>query len=408
MPTAFSDANPEQAWRLLAERVRSLDSEPVALEQALGRVLHAPVDAGSDYPPFDRARMDGYAVRTADFHARPARLKCDGLAAAGADPGPPLQPGVCRQINTGGMIPPNCDAVVIVEQSEPLPDGLVALDDAPTPGQHIERAASLMARGARILEAGQALTPGSLSGLAAIGIATVTVTRRPRVGVLTTGNELVSPGDQAGAGQIYDSNTVLLRSLIPSSGAELVFIERCPDDPGRIREVITRGLRECDLLCVAGGMSRGSLDLVPSILEACGVQWHVTSLNLKPGKPTRIGQSGDRRWVIGLPGNPVSCAVCFLLFGRPILSGLAGAPIQPPARLRGRLATSLPANGNRPMYHPAIWSAGAAIHVKPVSWTGSGDPFGLMTANALIRRDGLAPRAEKGTDVDFVPIDLPA
>jgi molybdopterin molybdotransferase len=230
---------------------------------------------------------------------------------------------------------------------------------------------------------------------------------RPRVTLLSTGDEVAPAEAELTPGQIYDSNTVALAPLIERGGAELVRRERCPDDPAPLRAQLELGLGG-DLLCVVGGMSKGTHDLVPQLLEELGVEWLVTSLNLKPGKPTRIGRRGGA-WVIGLPGNPVSAAICFLLFGTRILAGLQGRAVGPPLRLRGEVQVDMPANGARPLFQPAQWSTDreGAPRVCPIAWRGSGDPFGLASADALLYRPAGAPPLTCGEHTPFIPLEIP-
>lgn len=183
---------------------------------------------------------------------------------------------------------------------------------------------------------------------------------------------------------------------------------RCADEPASLRASLELGL-SYDVMIVAGGMSKGTHDLVPSLLEELGVRWLVSSLNLKPGKPTRIGRAETGCWVLGLPGNPVSCAVCFLLFGRCLLQGLQGLGVRPPTHLPGVLADELGAVGERPMYQPGEWAVSPReeIVVTPGRWRGSGDPFGLVGANALIYRAAQSPPAQRGERVRFIPLEAP-
>jgi molybdopterin molybdotransferase len=236
----------------------------------------------------------------------------------------------------------------------------------------------------------------------------VEVFSRPRVAQLSTGDELVERGEELSTGQIHDTNSVALEELIREAGGETVMFGRCPDDPSALRASLELGLAN-DLLCVTGGMSRGTHDLVPKLLGELGVDWLAVGARLRPGKPLRIGRSEGGCWVIGLPGNPVSCAVCFALFGRVMLEGLQGLPVDKPPHVMGVLEGELPAGGERPQYEPAEWSVGreGEIRVSPVLWRGSGDPFGMALANALIYRAAGVSGVSRGEAVLFVPLDLP-
>ncbi|MGE0480843.1 MAG: molybdopterin molybdotransferase MoeA [Phycisphaerae bacterium] len=419
----------EAVWKLLANDVRPLEPVDAPLDDALGRTLAADASAVYDYPPYTRSIMDGFAVRCADFSGGAARLRLRELVRAGDSAMHAVGPGECSRINTGGAIPTGADAVVMVEQarfvarggaerttgagnnaagSAAAGAGWVELADTPVADQHIEKVGSIMNRGDVVLRRGERVTAGAAAALASAGVASVRVVRTPRVALLTTGDELVSAGGRLEAGQVFDSNRIALRELLARSGVAPTMPESCGDDAERLREVLRRGC-EHDVLVVVGGMSKGTHDLVPGVLESLGVLWMVESLDLKPGKPTRIGRSRAGGWVVGLPGNPVSCAVCFLLFVRPIVEGLGGATVAAPRTLSGRSDVELPKNGARPMFQPACWAieSDGVPHVSPTPWRGSGDPFGLARANGLLLRDAHAAAAGVGELVRFVPIELP-
>lgn len=418
-PNSRTALRAEAVWQLLANAVRPLEPIDAPLDDALERTLAADACAAYDYPPYTRSIMDGFAVRCADFSVGAARLRVRELVRAGDGRPHEIGPGECSRINTGGAIPAGADAVVMVEQSRSLADDGTAngasvtaervdLSDTPVAGQHIETAGSLLKRGDVVLRRGERVTAGAAAALASGGVATVRIVRPPRVALLTTGDELVAAGGRLEAGQIFDSNRIALRALLARDRVETNVFDSCGDDAERLHSVLARGC-EHDLLLVVGGMSKGTHDLVPGVLAALGVDWLVESLDLKPGKPTRIGRSRGGGWVVGLPGNPVSCAVCFLLFAQPIVEGLGGAAVAPPATLSGRSDVDLPKNGARPMFQPAGWTidADGVPRVSPMPWRGSGDPFGLARANGLLLRDAHAAATGAGEMVRFVPLAEP-
>lgn len=398
----------EEVWDALREAVTPGPSTSVPLATAIGATLAQDISAPLDFPPFDRAVMDGFAVRAADFGSGTVRLRNLGVAQAGASAALQVSFGECARINTGAPIPEGADAVVIVENSREVSPDVVELSDAPRLGQHIELRASLLRRGARLAAAGARITPGAIATLAAAGVREPRIFRRPRVVILSTGDELIAGDQLPHAGQIFDSNSLALAEFARAAGAEVIESGCCQDESSALNSALTRGLR-ADLLCVTGGMSKGTHDLVPAALEQLGVSWLIDGLNLKPGKPTRIGRSPRGAWVAGLPGNPVSCVVCFLLFCRPILRGLQGLGAGPDPWLSGETQVSLSKNGARPMFHPATWRVGPKGQnlIYPVDWRGSGDPFGLLEANALLTRPAHASPAERGEQVRFLAFDLP-
>ncbi len=401
-------ATPERIWKALRAHLQPGRPRTIPVEEALGCVLAGDARSAHDFPPFDRAVKDGYAVQVSDFERGKARLRNVGLVPAGVEWPEPLEAGTCIRINTGAPIPTDADAVVMVEHSREAEDGFVEFGDDPKVGQYINRQASLVKTDELLLRAGTRINAGTLAALVAGGITRVEIFSRPRVAQLSTGYELVEQGKELKEGQIHDSNSIALEELIRQVGGEIVMFGRCPDDPSALRASLELGMAN-DLLCVTGGMSKGTHDLVPRLLEELGVRWLIAGAALKPGKPLRIGRSETGCWVVGLPGNPVSCAICFLLFGRVVLEGLQGLPIGKPPHIAGILGADLPANEKRPMYQPAEWSTGSngEIHVSPLVWRGSGDPFGMAIANALLHRDAGVPAAPRGETVHFIPLDLP-
>ena len=407
MTSPLAAARAEQVWSLLAGAVQPLSVIECAAASASGRTLAEPILATADHPPFDRAVMDGYALRARDA-AGAGDLPVVGLARAGATAAGELPPGACVQINTGGVVPDAADSIAIVEHCERVTPDTIRVTQPVRVGEHIERRGAILHAGDPIAAAGTRVNAGTLAAIVAAGIACVRVHPAPRVAILTTGDELIPAGADLAPGRIFDSNSHVLRVLCEDAGATVESLTHAPDDPAALHAAVRAAMRN-DLLVITGGMSKGSHDYVPRTLESLGVRWHVTSLDLKPGKPTRLGQAPSGAWVAGLPGNPVSCTVCFLLFVRPLLAALQGRAFAPPSRLTGLLAAGLAPNGARPMFHPALWQAdtAASLRVQPRPWRGSGDPFALAGANALIYRAPHAPAAQTGDAVEFVPFELP-
>ncbi len=407
MNLPLAAARAEQVWSLLAAAVQPLSAIDCAAASACGRTLAESVLAPSDHPPFDRAVMDGYALRASDASGADA-LPVVGLARAGAAAASELPPGACFQINTGGVVPAAADAIAIVEHCERVSEDAIRVSQPVRVGEHIERRGAILHAGDLVAAAGTRVNAGTLAAIVAAGIARVRVHPAPRVAILTTGDELTPAGANPAPGQIFDSNSHVLRVLCEDADATVASVTHASDEPAALCAALQSGI-QCDLLVVTGGMSKGSHDYVPRTLESLGVRWHVTSLDLKPGKPTRLGQAPTGAWVAGLPGNPVSCTVCFLLFVRPLLAALQGRTFAAPPRWRGVLTAGLAPNGARPMFQPAAWQASHAdtSRVQPRPWRGSGDPFALAGANALIYRAPHAPAAQIGDAVDFVPFELP-
>lgn len=301
----------------------------VALAGTLGCVAAEPVVAPADVPPFANTAMDGYALRAADTGAAPVRLEVIGLLPAGAAPDPsnPVGPGQAIRIMTGAPMPPGTDAVVMVERTTALDGGAAVLVEAvAAPDDNVRFPGSDLRAGQEVLAAGTELTPALLGVVASVGRATLSVHRRPVVGVLSTGDELVEAGSGTGLrpGQIYDSNRPMLLALVAEAAAQPVDLGQARDEPDAIAAALEAALDRCDAVLLTGGVSVGDFDFVGDVFARFGETraWEVA---VKPGKPLAWGFLKGRP-VFGLPGNPVSAAVSFELFARPALRLLAGHP----------------------------------------------------------------------------------
>jgi molybdopterin molybdotransferase len=311
---AVSDARE----RVLAE-VRPLAAQPVALEEALGRVLADDVRSAEAVPPFDSSAMDGYAVVAGPG----AELPVVGESRAGRPSGQQLEPGQAMVISTGAVVPRGADAVVPVELTERV-DGRVRVPDT-APGLNVRRAGEDVERGDLVVEAGTVLGAAELGVLASLGFARAMCARRPVVAVLTTGDELVEIGSPLAPGQIRNSNAVTLGALAAQAGAQVLRPRLIRDDLDSTVAALGRALASADVVCVSGGVSVGPHDHVKPALAALGVEERFWGVSLKPGKPTWFGVRAPGTLVFGLPGNPVSAMVTFHLFARPALRALAGA-----------------------------------------------------------------------------------
>ncbi len=377
-------------------------AELVALETAAGRVLALDVRSDVDLPPFEKSAMDGFAVRSADFAAGPRALEQVGESKAGATFGGKVGPGQCIAIYTGAELPVDCDAVVMVEKSRV--DGRnVVLDDAPRAGQHVCHRAEDLRTGDTVLRAGKRLTPIDLSVLSAVGCEPVPVKRRPRVGLLTTGDELVAPTVRPGPGQIREGNTFYLAARARLAGAEVINLGVVPDDEAVLERRFREVLETCDAVMTTGGVSMGKYDLVGAVFEKCGVELVFHKIAIKPGKPLWFGMRG-RVPVFALPGNPVSCLVGFEVFVRPALAKMEGAdPHEWTERLRvgrwtGKSVKPNPRQQNLPV--KIVQAADGIDEIIPLDWTSSADIVKLTRADALAVIDPDAS-AEAGTMLKY-------
>jgi molybdopterin molybdotransferase len=317
----------ETARRTVLERVVALSEEDVPLGKALGRVVSRELSSRDPVPPFDNSAMDGYAVRAADTEtARPSRavaLRMVDESRAGAPAQATLASGEAIVISTGAMMPRGADAVVRLEEAA-VRDGRLEVTEAVPSGRDVRRTGDDVQAGEAVLDAGTPMGPAELGVAAATGHASVPCARRPRLSVLTTGDELAEPEAPLGPGQIRDSNAYSVPALGRAAGAELTRIARSPDDPDAVHDQIEASLAG-DVAVICGGMSVGVHDHVRSTLAELGADQLFWGVALRPGRPTWFGVAPGGVLVFGLPGNPVSAVVTFLLFVRPALRAMMGA-----------------------------------------------------------------------------------
>ena len=339
--------DPARALALIRERVRPLDGERVPLAEAAGRVLAEGVDAGRDLPPFDNSAMDGYAVRAADCGPQaPVSLAVLGTARAGAAGRSPLGPGQAVRIMTGAPLPEGADAVVPKEAAQ---DGgaVVTLLRRPAPGAHVRRRGEDVRAGARLLRPGARLRPYEIALLAAQGLESAAVVRRPRVAVLATGDEL-TPG--RAHGKIHDSNGPAVCAALARWGAAPLPHGVAPDEPAALKAALARALAASDALVVSGGVSVGDHDLTKAALDELGMELVFWKVAIKPGKPLLFGLWNGRP-VFGLPGNPVAALVCAEEFVRPAVERLQShEPGHQSYHLAGAALNDYPSPEDRQQY----------------------------------------------------------
>ena len=408
----------DEALQSVLDHCRPLPARPVPLKEALGLLLAEEVASDIDSPPHDKSIVDGYALVAADLAGGSAELSVLEEVVAGANPTHTVRPGFATRIMTGAPIPPGADAVVMVERTElkaaakgPDPD-LVRIVDAPvTSGQNILRQGVSMRRGDVVLKAGTALRAVEIGLLAEVGRDPAAVIPRPRVAILSTGNELVAAAERPAAGQIRNSNGPMLTACVEAAGATAVSLGICRDNAAELRQAIERGL-EVDVLVLSGGVSAGVLDLVPGALAELGVRQVFHKVRLKPGKPLWFGvlPSGSPgeapdKLVFGLPGNPVSSLVGFELFVRPALQRLSGRDAVERAPISARLAAGFVHRGDRPTYHPAVCVQDSETTLAtPLRWRGSADLRALASANALIHFPAGEQTYQPGDEVVIRPL----
>ena len=406
----------DEALAAILREVQPLFAISRPLDNALGLVLAEEVVSGVDSPPFDKALMDGFAVRSTDIVDGKATLELVEEVSAGQVPSKNIEAGQTTQIMTGAPIPAGSDAVVPVEDTGIDTDSRtvrVVTSSPVTPGTNVLYRGTSMRRGERVIPAGRLLRPQELGALAELGRSQVTVHRVPRVAVLTNGDELVSISETPGPGQIRNSNEAMLTAQIRRAGADPVPLGIARDNHDHLRERINAGLRS-DMLLLSGGVSAGKLDLVPSELQSAGVRQVFHKVWVKPGKPLWFGvldrpdnaSAGGRqarRFVFGLPGNPVSSMTCFELFARTAIRRMMGIEPAEPQPVRARLTEAHLARGDRPTYHPARldWEDSGPV-VRPVTWHGSADLRSTVEANAMALFPGGEKTHQPGEVLDVI------
>jgi molybdopterin molybdotransferase len=315
----------EEARRLVLDRVAPLEAEPVALKDALGRVLAEPVTSADAVPGFDNSAMDGYAVRAADTAGANggARLRVVDESRAGHPAQRRLAEGEAIAISTGARVPEGADAVVRVEDTDAGSQEVEIRVEVEV-GRDIRRAGEDIAAGEAVLAAGDEIGPAEAGVLVSVGRGEVACARRPRVNLLTTGDELQEPGEPLRPGAIRNSNAYSVSGLIRRSGAVLGTVEMVPDDRDATAEALARALTG-DVVVISGGVSVGPHDHVRPTLGSLGAEEVFWGVALRPGKPTWFGVAPSGCLVFGLPGNPVSAMVTFLLFVRPAIRAMLGA-----------------------------------------------------------------------------------
>jgi molybdopterin molybdotransferase len=360
-------------------------AERVALEAASGRVLAEDVAAPAPMPPFDYSAMDGWAIATADVEGvGPWTLPARGESAAGRDL-PAFTRGTTCRIFTGARLPDGCDAVVMQEIVERDGDR-VTLRERPKPGAHVRRRGEDLREGAVALRRGTRLGPGHVALAAALDRATLAVSRRPVVAIVATGDELRSPGEPARPGSVVESNAFFVAAAARAAGADARVTPFARDDPAAARAALAEAIRGVDLLVTIGGVSVGDHDVVRPALEAAGVTIEFFRVALRPGKPLVVGRAGATQ-VLGLPGNPASASLTFLLFGVPLLRALAGDAAPLPATRRVAVALDKPlvrgeGDQRRQFLRARLEDGGARARVLPNQASGAVTSF--AEADALV------------------------
>jgi molybdopterin molybdotransferase len=380
---------------LLAEAKPVAEVEELPTLEASGHVLARAQRSAMDVPPMDNSAMDGYAVRVSDLQKNPTLRVAQKIMAGSV--GKPLEVGTAARIFTGAPIPPGADAVVMQEHCS-VENDLVVVKKTPTPGEWIRLTASDIRKGGEILAAGRRLEPQDTGLAASVGIKSVPVYRKVRLGLFFTGDELVMPGEPLAPGRIYNSNRFTLRGLAATYGCEIRDYGIVPDSLEATRDVLRRAAAECDLIVTSGGVSVGEADFVKPAVEAEGslLMWRIA---MKPGRPLAFGRIG-KSFFIGLPGNPVSSFVTFLIFVRPFLLRTQGISKVQPNALPARADFDWLEPDPRREFLRVKWNAQGGLDLYPTQ------DSAVLTSTAWA--DGLVDNPakqaiRKGDTVRFLP-----
>jgi len=371
-----------------------LAAEDVGVGEALDRVLAQDVVAAADVPGFANSAMDGFAVRSGPAGRR---LRIVGESRAGAPAAAAVAEGDAIRISTGALLPAGADAVLEVERVA-VADGTVELGDDVAAGRNVRPPGDDLRAGQVVLRAGTRLGPAELGAAVGAGSGSLRCARRPALAIVATGDELRAPGEPLAPGQLHDSNGITLAALAARAGGDVVFATRAADTPEATRAAIGAAL-EADVVVLSGGVSVGPHDHVKGALDALGVREAFWRVALRPGKPTWFG-TRDGRLVFGLPGNPVSSMVTFLLFVRPALARLQGAPAPPP-RLRAELAVAVPRRPERDECVRVRLEEGRA---RPTGPQGSHQLYSMVGADGLAVIPAGEGELPAGASVEVEPI----
>lgn len=419
-------AQPEQSSILSFEQARAvveqhaLHLRPKGREllgplDALGRVLAEPIYADRDYPPFPRATRDGYAVRTADLDQLPTQLQIVGEIKAGAKSVPPVQPGQATAIMTGAPLPDGADAVVMIEHTSRNGDQ-VEINRQISAGENLVPTGAEAKRGDELLSPGVRLSYPKIALAASVGGSRLLVHARPRVAVLSTGDEVVDVDVPPGQNQIRNSNSYSLAAQIQGASGDPVLLPIAPDEPVRLRELLSEGL-EADLLLITGGVSMGKYDLVEQALAEIKAEFYFTGAQIQPGKPVVFGSvpcgadtlvrepdSVMHKFFFGLPGNPISTMVTFELFARPVLEALAGLSPRKLLFVFAKLKSEIRTKTGLKRFLPAVLSGEfEQTEVELVRWQGSGDIASVARSNCFLV---VPPDRERIAAGEWVPVLL--
>jgi len=407
MPEFLTLIPPQDALQKMLDHLSPRPQpETVETASALGRVTLDGVTAPHPLPEFPRTTVDGYAVRAADTfgasESLPAYLKLSGEVPMGAAPSQPLNAGECMLIHTGGMLPQGADAVVMLEYTQTARTGEIEILRAVAVGENVIQVGEDIRAGEEVIPRGTRLRPADIGGLMALGSTQVVVARRPRVGIISSGDEVIPPEQRPAPGQVRDINAYTLSAAVQRAGGEAVFYGIVGDTRPEMQAAAEKARAECDMVVITAGSSASTRDLTAEILDGLGAPGVlVHGVNTRPGKPTILAVC-DGVPMIGLPGNPVSALVNTRLFVTPVIAALLGEVARPQSTVRARLTINLASQAGREDWVPVrLLPAADGYQAEPV-FGKSNLIFTLARADGLIKIPPAANGMAAGEEVDVV------
>jgi len=414
MPEFLTLLPPDEARTLLLSHLSQpiIDSELIDVPSSLGRIVAEDIVAPHPLPNFQRSTVDGYAVRAGDTHGAsdslPAYLKLIGEIPMGDTPAFEVGSGQCGLIHTGGMLPAGTDAVVMLEYTQPVQKEEIEIFRAVADGENVIRIGEDVAQGQVIQAKGGLMRPSEIGGLMALGIVKVKVVRKPLVGLISTGDEVINPSQSPRPGQVRDINSFTLGALVEKSGGIAKLYGIISDEFDGLKDAAAKALAECDAVIITAGSSASTRDMTADVIRSLGAPGVlVHGINTRPGKPTILGVC-DGKPVIGLPGNPVSALVNGYLFVVPLIEKLLGAQPRPKATVLARLTVNLPSQAGREDWWPVklIVNRQSSIFnldAEPI-FGKSNLIFTLAAANGLLRIHSDATGLSAGEMVEVLLI----
>jgi len=391
----------EEAFKKVISNARILGIKQLSVDKALGYILAEDIKAERDMPPFNKSAMDGYAVRSADLDLVPARLKCRGIIKAGGQFRKGIKKGECIKIMTGSPLPKGTDSVVMVEYTKKENNNRVKILRALKKYENVCFKGEDVQRGSVVLKKGTLVRGPEVAIASGTGRKKVKVFKKPSAAILNTGDEIIEPGNKLGPANIYNSNGPMLLSLLNALGIETNYLGIAGDTKEKLKKAVRQGLKS-DIFLLSGGVSAGDYDLAPDILKSCGVKRVFHKVSIKPGKPVFFGTKQDRL-IFGVPGNPVSTYLVFLLLIKPTIEKMSGRQAGLFIR-RGRLMQDFKQRPGRKHFVPAkaVDKAGKLCVFPVKGYHGSADMASVSRANAFMIIDGRFSFLKKGSRVEVV------